>query len=133
MPRRAAKWNRLCLAALAVMAGAQSVAAPPQTPPASGPESGTSIAITDISVIDVATGAHHANVGVLIQGDRIASVGPGIRIPPGATRLNGKGKFLIPGLWDMHYEKILRLPGIQNHRNGLIPLTWQAARAATHP
>jgi imidazolonepropionase-like amidohydrolase len=39
---------------------------------------------------------------VLIQGDRITSIGHRINIPRGVTRLNGKGKFLIPGLWDMH-------------------------------
>lgn len=39
---------------------------------------------------------------MLIQGERIASIGRGIDIPRGATRLDGRGKFLIPGLWDMH-------------------------------
>lgn len=76
----------------------------PQTPPApaSATKSGTAVAITGVTVIDVATGAHQAGFSVLIQGDRITSIGPGINIPRGATRLNGKGKFLIPGLWDMH-------------------------------
>ena len=30
------------------------------------------------------------------------AIGPRVTIPRGATRVNGKGKFLIPGLWDMH-------------------------------
>ena len=63
---------------------------------------GSSIAITGATVIDVATGAHRPGVNVLIQGNTLAALGPSIRIPRTATRVNGKGKFLIPGLWDMH-------------------------------
>src|SRR6188508_1004966 len=48
------------------------------------------IAITDVTVIDVERGA------------RIARVGRSAVIPPGATRINGRGRFLVPGLWDMH-------------------------------
>ena len=59
------------------------------------------IAITDVTVIDVITGAHRSEVTVFIEGTRIAAVAPRISIPRGATRLNGTGKFLIPGLWDM--------------------------------
>jgi imidazolonepropionase-like amidohydrolase len=64
-----------------------------QTPP---------VAITDTTVIDVTTGAHRAGVTVLTRGDRIAAIGPRVTIPRDAKRVNGKGKFLIPGLWDMH-------------------------------
>src|SRR5271165_3557814 len=32
-----------------------------------------------------------------------------------------------------HYEKILRVPDLPSHRTGPISLTWQAARARTHP
>ncbi|MBV9158181.1 MAG: hypothetical protein JO097_18090, partial [Acidobacteriaceae bacterium] len=64
--------------------------------------SNASIAITDVTVIDVITGAHRANVTVLIRNGRIDAIAPTISIPPEATRLGGKGKFLIPGLWDMH-------------------------------
>jgi len=81
--------NVTWLVALASVAGA---AAKPGSP----------IAITNVTIIDVAGGAHQSNVSVLIQAGRIASIGPKIDIPRGASRLNGKGKFLIPGLWDMH-------------------------------
>ncbi|MBZ5667463.1 MAG: amidohydrolase family protein [Acidobacteriia bacterium] len=60
------------------------------------------MAITDVTVVDVISGAHRTGISVLMQGDRIAAIGPKISIPRGASRLNGKGKFLIPGLWDMH-------------------------------
>ncbi len=41
---------------------------------------------------------------VLTDGGRIISIGPtsSVRVPSGATRVNGTGKFLIPGLADMH-------------------------------
>jgi len=102
MHRFAAKGYVAWLCALALGVGARL--ASPQTPPvpASVTQSGSTIAITDVTVIDVATGVHQAGLCVLIQGDRITSIGARISIPRGATRLNGKGKFLIPGLWDMH-------------------------------
>ncbi|HET9252780.1 MAG TPA: amidohydrolase family protein [Candidatus Eisenbacteria bacterium] len=41
---------------------------------------------------------------VVVQGDRIASIEPSGRAktPPGAVRIDGRGKYLIPGLADMH-------------------------------
>jgi hypothetical protein len=60
------------------------------------------IAITDVTVIDVITGAHRSNVTVLIRNGRIEAIASKISVPNEATVLDGKGKFLIPGLWDMH-------------------------------
>jgi len=41
---------------------------------------------------------------VVITGDRIAEVGPTkkVRVPANAQIVDASGKFLIPGLWDMH-------------------------------
>jgi hypothetical protein len=62
------------------------------------------VAITNIAVVDVATGATRSDRTVLIAGTRIVSIGHAAttRVPAGADELNGSGKFLIPGLWDMH-------------------------------
>jgi imidazolonepropionase-like amidohydrolase len=60
------------------------------------------IAITDVTVIDVVTGAHRTDLTVLIRNDRIAAIARRISIPRGASKVDGKDKFLIPGLWDMH-------------------------------
>ena len=60
------------------------------------------IAIVDVTVIDVDRGARLPGATVVTAGDRITSVGRSAVIPPGATRVNGRGKFLVPGLWDMH-------------------------------
>jgi len=41
---------------------------------------------------------------VVIRGRRIAEIGPaaGVRAPDGAVRIDGRGKFLMPGLAEMH-------------------------------
>ena len=62
------------------------------------------IAITDVTVIDVRTGARRECRTVIVSGNRITNVAPceRLKIPPGSTLVAGKGRFLIPGLWDMH-------------------------------
>src|SRR5215469_7501228 len=65
-------------------------------------QANNAVAITDVTVIDVERGARLVDATVVTAGARIASVGRSAVIPPGATRVNGRGKFLIPGLWDMH-------------------------------
>src|SRR4029453_13914464 len=43
-------------------------------------------------------------VTVIVEGDRITAIARNgrTRIPTGATIVDGRGKHLIPGLWDMH-------------------------------
>ena len=55
-------------------------------------------------MIDVASGATHPDNTVLVAGNRITFVGPAANatVPAGARVIDGRGKFLIPGLWDMH-------------------------------
>jgi imidazolonepropionase-like amidohydrolase len=45
---------------------------------------------------------------VVIVGDRIADIGKAgrLRVPAGARMIDGRGKFLIPGLWDMHVHSL---------------------------
>jgi hypothetical protein len=61
------------------------------------------IAVTNVTIID-ATGARPRVVSVIVEGDRITAITRGgrERIPPGATVVDGRDKYLIPGLWDMH-------------------------------
>ncbi len=69
---------------------------------------GESVAITHVTVIDVAASvaatASHADQTVLISGGRITAVGAttGVAIPRGARVLDGRGQYLVPGLWDAH-------------------------------
>ena len=63
-----------------------------------------SIAITHVTVIDTAGGPPQADATLLMSGARISAVGPpsSLVIPRGAKVLDATGKFLIPGLADMH-------------------------------
>ena len=76
------------------------------TAPAQAP---TTLAITDVTVIDVVTGTARPNQTVLISGNRITAVGPAsrTRVPRGATTLNGSGKYLMPGMWDLHTHAVM--------------------------
>lgn len=62
------------------------------------------IAIVHVSVIDGTGADAKSDRTVVIRGKHIESVEPadGATIPPGAVTVDGQGKFLIPGLWDMH-------------------------------
>jgi imidazolonepropionase-like amidohydrolase len=55
-------------------------------------------------VIDGTSPVPRTNQTVVIQGNRIVSVGSAgsIKIPAGARIVQAQGKFLVPGFWDMH-------------------------------
>lgn len=59
------------------------------------------LAITDVTVVDAVDGARPGQT-VVVRGDRIEAVGPDVQVPEGARVLEGAGRYLIPGLWDMH-------------------------------
>ena len=56
------------------------------------------------------TGAAAKVQDVLVSGGTILSVGKGIDAPEGVTRVDGRGKTLIPGLHDLHTH--LRSPAL---------------------
>jgi len=60
------------------------------------------LVITHVNVIDVVDGRILPNRTVTISGPTIASVTPDGAPPADARVVDGTGKFLIPGLWDMH-------------------------------
>jgi imidazolonepropionase-like amidohydrolase len=62
------------------------------------------LAITHADVIDVTGGPTQRDYTVVISGDRITEIGNSskIRAPKNAEVVDATGKFLIPGLWDMH-------------------------------
>ena len=60
------------------------------------------IAFTNVTVIDGKGSDVRADITVVIEGDRIIDVGPRSPIPKGAQVINAAGRFLIPGMWDMH-------------------------------
>ena len=58
--------------------------------------------ITHVNVVDVVDGRIVPNSTVTIRGKTIASVTQNGTPPRDAQVVDGQGKFLIPGLWDMH-------------------------------
>lgn len=66
--------------------------------------SATVLAVTGVTVIDMTGALPRREMTVVISGDRIIALGTTgkVRIPRTAQVVDGRGKFLIPGLWDMH-------------------------------
>ena len=62
------------------------------------------IAIENVTVIDTVAGRGVGPRTVLVVGGRIAAIDepPAVQIPRAATRVDGRGLYLIPGLVDMH-------------------------------
>ena len=62
------------------------------------------LVIAHVTVIDVVTGKTLPDMNAVVEGQRIEQAGPArqVKIPKGAQVVDGAGKFLIPGLWDMH-------------------------------
>jgi Amidohydrolase family len=74
-----------------------------------------SLVVTHISVVDVSTGEIKPDMTVIISDGRIREIGSSTtaRIPEAAQIVEAGGKFLIPGLWDMHvhiFNQISRRP-----------------------
>ncbi len=62
------------------------------------------LVFTHVTVIDATGAPPMPDMTVVITGNRITKVGRsgGVIIPRGAQVVNATGKYLIPGLWDMH-------------------------------
>jgi imidazolonepropionase-like amidohydrolase len=64
----------------------------------------SSLAITHVTVIDMTGAPPLSDQTVLIEKERIKTLGPdgSVAVPHGAQLLDASGRFLIPGLVDMH-------------------------------
>ncbi len=63
----------------------------------------STIAITDVTLIDGTGSLPQKNITVVISGNRISRIlRSGSRSVRASEIIDGNGKFLIPGLWDMH-------------------------------
>lgn len=87
-----------------ILIAAVAVGAQPQT-----------LTITGVNVVDVVDGRIVPNSTVIVTGDVIASVTQNVAPPPEARIIDGRNKFLIPGLWDIHAH-------IQGNENAWLPL-----------
>src|SRR5262245_39988436 len=82
---------------LAVLAPAQTNPAAPSRP----------LVFTHATVIDMTGAAARPDMTVVVVGDRITEIGKSDKVKPpaGAQVVDATGKFLIPGLWDMHVHE----------------------------
>lgn len=76
-----------------------SVGAAPKAPPSPPP-----VALVDVAVVDVRGGRVEPHRTVILRDGRIASIDAAGQnpIPDGTEFVDGRGRFLVPGLWDMH-------------------------------
>lgn len=67
------------------------------------------IAIKNVNVIDATGSPVQADRTVIFQNGAISEIGPAakVKIPANAQVVDGAGKYLIPGLWDMHVHTAL--------------------------
>lgn len=74
-----------------------------------GRRTGT-MAFTGATLIDGTGKPSVANATIVTSNGKIVAAGPAasVKIPSGATRIDVAGKYIIPGLWDMHahYEQV---------------------------
>ncbi|OGX90324.1 hypothetical protein BEN49_07115 [Hymenobacter coccineus] len=84
----------LGLAGAALLAGATRPAAPAKT---------YDLVISHVGVVDVATGQVRPDQTVAVAGGKIVQVGPAAQARYAARQtIDGTGRYLMPGLWDMH-------------------------------
>ena len=92
--------TRIIARVSALMAVAALVAS--GAPRAAGAQ--TAIAFTGVTVIDGRDSLPRREQTVIVRGKRIVSVAPSgsTTVPAGARVIDGRGKYLVPGFWDMH-------------------------------
>lgn len=96
---------KLALLRRAVPAAALALsAALPSAACAQASGAGDVTAFVDVTVIPMDAERALPGHTVLVQGDRIIAVGPSasVPVPGGARRIDGRGKYLTPGLAEMH-------------------------------
>lgn len=70
------------------------------------------IAVTGGTIVDPDNAGPPVAGTILIRGEHILAVGSRVRVPRGATIVRADGKFILPGLWDMHaHLAALERPG----------------------
>jgi imidazolonepropionase-like amidohydrolase len=98
------------------------------------------LVLTHLTVIDVTRGRAKSDMTMMIEDEHIVGLGRAgkIKVPQGARVIDTTGKYLIPGLWDMHvheWNKEIVFPlfianGITGVRDMFAPLSpikqWRA-------
>lgn len=95
----------LLLAGASSLAAAQSASSAAASAPTRATTSAPlAVAFINVNVIPMDRQRVIAGQTVIVRGGRIEAVGPtpGTRVPAGAVRIDGRGKYLMPGLAEMH-------------------------------
>lgn len=67
------------------------------------PRNGPRLAITDVTGFNPRRATVTPHMTVVIEGGKVRAVQPAASdIPRGARKIDGRGKYLMPGLWDSH-------------------------------
>jgi hypothetical protein len=68
------------------------------------------LALANLTIIDVTGGPAKPNMTVIITGNHITGLAEAtkVTVPKGARVIDASGKYLIPGLWDMHVHWYIR-------------------------
>lgn len=81
--------------------------------------SNTPILISNVDIVDVEAGELRKKQFVLVENGKITRISNTPLKIPGITQINGQGKTLMPGLWDMHGHLSLS-DGVLNMAAGVI-------------
>jgi hypothetical protein len=77
------------------------------------------VVFENVNVVDVVNGGLIENQSVLVEGGKITAVSADPIESSGAMRIDGSGKSLMPGLWDMHGHFSLS-DGVLNIAGGIV-------------
>ncbi|HKP30174.1 MAG TPA: amidohydrolase family protein [Gemmatimonadales bacterium] len=77
-------------------------------------DAAASVAITHVTVIDGTGAAPRSDQTVILIGDKIGAIGPSAELkPPKKARvIDGTGKYLLPGFWDLHVHLHFGTPDV---------------------
>lgn len=92
---------QLCAAALLLLLGCGG---PAGTTGASTQPKVQDVAFINVSVVPMDSERVLSDQTVIVRGERVVEIGPAskVKVPAGALRIDGRGKFLMPGLAEMH-------------------------------
>ncbi len=121
-------WKLIAIAAVSAVAMAGVAVAdeafhtvrPPTDPYPSTytPRAAAPVIIRAATVLD-GEGGEFANADVLITDGKITAIGANLSAPAGATEVDGRGKFVTPGIIDAHsHLGVYPSPGIQGSSDG---------------
>lgn len=126
--------KRIARAVLAasVITAAVSLACRPRVPPLAGYAAPLITAFTHVTVVPMDREGTMPDYTVIVRSGRIAAVGTAseITVPEGATRINGRGRYLMPGLADMHVHLTTPSGLLLYLANGVTTVRNMAGRTA---